>query len=334
MPLLADRVQETTTTGGTGTITLAGAVTGYRTFNATFTNGDVVYYTIDDGLGNWEVGYGTVGTGTLTRSTVLDSSNSGSLVNFAAGTAKRVFNTAPAVSIFNTSTGGTVNGPITVTGTTTLATSLTGLLKGTSGVVSTATSGTDYAPATSGTSILKGNGSGGFSSAVANTDYLAVNNPIATGVLKLNGSSSGYVGLQGAAAAGSTTYTLPSADGSNGQVLSTNGTGTLSWTTAATTITISNDTSTATNVYPAFLSATTGTASTLYTGNANLLYRPSTGELQAQEVIAANGIFVNSATVAASYSIPSGSNAISAGPVTVASGQTVTVPSGSVWVVN
>ena len=119
MPLTADRIQETTTTGGTGTITFAGAVTGYRTFNAVFTNGDVVFYCIDDGLGNWEVGYGTVGTGTLTRATVLDSSNGGSLVNFAAGTAKRVFNTAPAVSIFNASTGGTVTGNTTITGSLT-----------------------------------------------------------------------------------------------------------------------------------------------------------------------------------------------------------------------
>jgi hypothetical protein len=53
-------------------------------------------------------------------------------------------------------------------------------------------------------------------------------------VLKLNGTSSGYVGLQGAAAAGSTTYTLPSSDGTNGQVLQTNGSGVMSWATAAT----------------------------------------------------------------------------------------------------
>lgn len=53
------------------------------------------------------------------------------------------------------------------------------------------------------------------------------------GYLRLSGSSSGYVGLQGAAAAGSTTYTLPAADGSNGQFLSTNGTGTLAWASPA-----------------------------------------------------------------------------------------------------
>lgn len=96
---------------------------------------------------------------------------------------------------------------------------------------------------------------------------------------------------------------------------------------------ISNDTSTATNLYPLFANATSGTATTIYTGNAKLLYKPSTGELQSSELVAGNGIFVNSQTVSADYTIPSGSNAMSAGPVTVDSGITVTVSSGSVWTV-
>jgi hypothetical protein len=96
---------------------------------------------------------------------------------------------------------------------------------------------------------------------------------------------------------------------------------------------LSNDTSTATNVYPLFANATSGTASTLYTSNAKLLYKPSTGEFQAPEMVANNGLFVNSATVATDYTIPVGSNAMSAGPVTVNSGITVTVSSGSVWTV-
>ena len=507
MPLLADRVQETTSTVGTGTLTLGGAVTGYRTFNTVFSNGNVVFYTIDDGTGNWEVGYGTIGTGTLSRDTVLDSSASGALVSFSAGS-KRVFCTAPSVTLLpdqtsnsskvlstngsipswitpnagtvtavsvsssnglaGTSSGGatpaltlstTVTGVIkgngtafsaatagtdysagtsalatgivksttstgalsiavagtdyaaaptgtnvqllanngsggfsnvtigsglsystgtlsstagggtvttvsvvstnglagTVTNATTtpaisLSTTITGVLKGdgtaisaatsgtdysagtsalatgivksttttgalsiatagtdysagtsalatgivksttttgalsiatagtdylappsgtailkansggalanatagtdysagtsalatgivksttTTGALSIAVSGTDYAPATSGTSILKGSGSGDFSNATANTDYLAVSNPIATGVFKINGSVSGYVGFQGASAAGSSTYTLPSADGTSGQILSTNGSGTLSWATSS-----------------------------------------------------------------------------------------------------
>jgi hypothetical protein len=96
---------------------------------------------------------------------------------------------------------------------------------------------------------------------------------------------------------------------------------------------LSNDTSTATNVYPLFANATTGTASTLFTGNAKLLYKPSTGELQASVPVALNGIVVNSQTVATSYTIAVGYSAMSSGPVTVASGQAVTVSSGSRWVV-
>lgn len=96
---------------------------------------------------------------------------------------------------------------------------------------------------------------------------------------------------------------------------------------------ISNDTSTASNLYPLFANATSGTAATVYTSNAKLLYKPSTGELQASELVASNGIVVNSQTVSADYTIPSGSNALSSGPVTVNSGITVTVSSGSVWTV-
>jgi hypothetical protein len=101
--------------------------------------------------------------------------------------------------------------------------------------------------------------------------------------IRLYGSSSGYVGLTGAAAAGSTTYTLPSADGTSGQALSTNGSGTLSWATPAS----SN--------------------------------------------VTAQGLWENSATISSNYSITSGNNALSSGPVTIATGVTVTVPSGSVW---
>lgn len=86
--VLADRVRETTTTVGTGTVTLAGAVTGYQSFSVVG-NGNTTYYTIaGQGTTEWEVGIGTYtssGT-TLARTTVLASSNSGSLVSFSAGT--------------------------------------------------------------------------------------------------------------------------------------------------------------------------------------------------------------------------------------------------------
>ena len=97
---------------------------------------------------------------------------------------------------------------------------------------------------------------------------------------------------------------------------------------------LSNDTSTATDVYPLFANATTGTASTLFTGNAFLLYKPNTGELKSRVPVASNGIVVNSQTVATSYTIAAGFSGMSAGPITVASGQAVTVSSGSRWVVS
>ena len=97
--------------------------------------------------------------------------------------------------------------------------------------------------------------------------------------------------------------------------------------------TVSNDTSTSSNVYPLFASATSGAATTVYTSNAKYLYKPSTGELSVSAPVASNGIFVNNATVAASYTIASGYNGHSVGPMTIASGQSVTVSSGQRWVV-
>ena len=94
---LKDRVKETTTTTSTGTVTLAGAATGYQSFSAVG-NGNNTYYCIAGQTSSeWEVGTGTYtssGT-TLSRDTVLASRNAGALVNFSAGT-KDVFVTYPA----------------------------------------------------------------------------------------------------------------------------------------------------------------------------------------------------------------------------------------------
>jgi len=93
--VVKDRVKETTTTTGTGTYTLAGASTGFQSFSV-IGNGNTTYYTVTDNV-NWEVGIGTYtssGT-TLSRDTILASSNSGNAVNWGAGT-KDVFVTYPA----------------------------------------------------------------------------------------------------------------------------------------------------------------------------------------------------------------------------------------------
>ena len=96
---------------------------------------------------------------------------------------------------------------------------------------------------------------------------------------------------------------------------------------------LSNDTSTASNLFPLFANATSGTASTLFTGNAKLLYKPSTGELKVDVPVAGNGIMVNSTTVSTSYTIASGTNGFSVGPITVASGISVSVSSGQRWLI-
>jgi len=93
--VVKDRVQETSTTTGTGTFTLAGAVSGFQSFSA-IGNANTTYYAIVGGT-EWEVGLGTYtssGT-TLSRDTILESSNGGTAVNFSAGT-KNVFVTYPA----------------------------------------------------------------------------------------------------------------------------------------------------------------------------------------------------------------------------------------------
>lgn len=137
--VLADRVQETTTTTGTGTVTLLGAVTGFQSF-AAIGNANTTYYTIAGQTGSeWEVGLGTYtssGT-TLSRTTVLGSSNAGSLVTFSAGT-KNVFVTYPASQA------------TLLTGTQTLTNKTLG--SGLVGGASLITSGTVQTPA-SGTSV-------------------------------------------------------------------------------------------------------------------------------------------------------------------------------------
>jgi hypothetical protein len=76
------------------------------------------------------------------------------------------------------------------------------------------------------------------------------------------------------------------------------------------------------------LAATTGTAQNIYTSNARLLYKPSTGEFKALAPVASNGIFVNSTSIATNYTIAAGTNGFSVGPITVNSGITLTVASG------
>ena len=97
--IVNDRVKETSTTTGTGTFSLAGAETGYESFVSGIGTGNTTYYAIElNSAGEFEVGIGTVtdaSPDTLSRTTIISSSNSDSAVNFSAGT-KNVFCTLPA----------------------------------------------------------------------------------------------------------------------------------------------------------------------------------------------------------------------------------------------
>jgi hypothetical protein len=177
--VIADRVRETSTTTGTGTLTLDGAVSGYQSFSTAIGNSNTCYYTITLGSA-WEVGIGTVSAGQLARTTVLKSSNSNSAVDFGAGT-KDVFATYAGDKAVDTD------------------------------VIQTLTNKTLTDPGVIGSSSCLGGK-----------------------VTLKEGSANGsnYVELKAAdSLAGNVTYTLPTADGTSGQLLATNGTGTLSWST-------------------------------------------------------------------------------------------------------
>lgn len=436
--LVADRVRENSVTTGTGTLNLTGSPIGYQTFLSAIGSGNSTYYVISNpGVNEWEVGIGTVGAGTLARTTVLASSTGTSLVSFTAGT-KDVFVTYPAeVAVFagnqvtltnkaisgsdntlsNIGNGSLTNSSLTI-GTTNIALGATSLtLAGLTSVTATTFNGALSGNATTATTAT--NLAGGAASQIpyqtgsGATTFLA--NGTSGQVLTSNGASAPSWGSN-AITLGSTTVTLGGTAGSIAGLTSLSSTGvtvtsltsgrvvyattggaladsvnlTFNGTTLALTgvltvtqdstfsstgalkissgttaqrpsgtagqlrfntttsefegyngtawasvggSAISNDTTTASNLYPIFVNATTGTAANVFTSNAKYLYNPATGALQAPELVANNGMLVHANTVTANYDIPTNYNAIAAGPVAVASGVTVTVPSGSVWTV-
>jgi hypothetical protein len=113
---ISDRIKETSNTTGTGTYTLAGAVTGFETFTANLSNSDTTYYCCTDNT-DFEVGLGTFTTSgtTLARTTILASSNSNNAVSWGAGT-RTVFCTLPAAKtiILDASGNTTIGGVVTI----------------------------------------------------------------------------------------------------------------------------------------------------------------------------------------------------------------------------
>jgi hypothetical protein len=475
--VLLDRVQETTTTVGTGAVTLAGAVLGYQSF-AAIGNGNTTFYTIAaQGGSDWEVGIGTyTASGTsLSRDTVLSSSNSGSLVTFGAGI-KAVFVTYPSEKSVNLNSSGNVSALGTVSSGTWQGTTV-GVAYGGTGVTSssgadsvvlrdanqniavnrvnqanttTTAAGGTTALTTASTYIHSLVGTGGQTYTLPDATTLTTGvaflfNNLATGTLTIQNFAAGAIGTIPTGGAGAvfltnngttggtwdlhaylpegvtfgtnafnlgtavvsggtwqggtiqpayggtglTTFvganntlystgastltagTLPVAAGGTGLTTVTSngvvygsGTGNLgvtpvgatgqvlvgntgaapSWATVSSSL-VSSFSAGTTGFTPS--TATTGvvtlagtlnvanggTGVTTSSGANSVVIRDANASVSGSQLIASNGIVVNSNTVAASYSIPSGSSASSVGPMTIASGQTVTVPTGSRWLV-
>jgi hypothetical protein len=284
--VIADRVREQSTTTGAGTLTLTGAVVGFQTFSSAIGNGNTTYYTISNpGTTEWEVGVGTVSAGQLARTTILSSSNAGSLVNFSAGT-KDVFVTYPAEKSVNLDVAGDITGY-------SIENSPIGAGTANTGAFTSLTASLDSSFTSTGALLI----SKGTTGEQPGTP--------ATGMVRYNTTSNEFEGYSGSS---------PAWKSIGGSALS-------------------NDTTTATDLYPLFAAATSGTAQNIYTSNAKYLYKPSTGELQASELLASNGVVLNNQTMNANYTMPSGYSGMSTGPFTVAGGVTFTIPSGSRHVV-
>ena len=207
--VLADRVQDLTTTTGTGTVTLAGTPpAGYQSFGAAIGNGNTTYYVINGGS-EWEVGIGTYisASTALSRDTVLSSSNSGSLVDFSAGT-KTVFVTYPAEKSVNQDAAGNVN--ISITGNAATATRATNLYDGAAGSIpyQTAANTTTFLAAASG--VLVGGSTPSFSTTttLTGTNFTGIPNAALSNNAVTIGTTAISLGATSLTLAGLTSVTL------------------------------------------------------------------------------------------------------------------------------
>jgi hypothetical protein len=206
--VLADRVQDVTTTTGTGTVTLANTPpTGFQSF-AVIGNGNTTYYTIYGG-NDWEVGIGaytSIGT-SLTRDTVLASSNSGNLVNFSAGE-KTVFVTYPAERSVNEDASGNVN--INITGSAATATTATNLAAGAGGSVPYQTAANTTAFLASASGVLVGGNPPTFSTTptLTGSNFTAIPNAALSNSSVTIGTTAVALGATSTTLAGLTSVTL------------------------------------------------------------------------------------------------------------------------------
>jgi hypothetical protein len=291
----------TPSTATTGVVTLAGTLntSSGGTGLTSYTAGDLSYYATGTAL--TKLGIGSAGQ-------ILTSTGAAPQWSTLSGV---------AVTTFSAGTTGltpasATSGAITLAGTLVVSNGGTGLTSLTAG----------YIPFGAGTSAF-GNSANLFWDSANNRFGVGTSSPAVTVSISATDAILLPVGTTGQRPTGATGYlrfntTTAAFEGYNGT----------SWTSVGGA-NVTNDTTTATALYPLFANVTTGAATNVYTSNAKLLYTPSTGELQSAELYANNGVLTHANQVSTSYTVPTNANVITVGPWTVASGATFTLPSGS-----
>ena len=277
--VVKDRVRENSTTTGTGSLTLSGAVSGFQTFSTAIGDGNTTYYAIVSGT-EWEVGLGTVSAGALSRDTVL-SSSTGSKINLSAGT-KDVFCTYPSSkSVYRNGSDVAV---LTSTDVTTgLGYTPLNPANNLSDVANTATTRTNL----------------GVTATGQDTTYLYRGNNLSD----LGNAATSRTNLGVTATGADTTYAYRANNLSD----------------------LANATTARNNILP---SQTSNSGKFLTTDGSNASWGTPSSTASAGGVIWENGT-----TISSNYTLSSGTNGLSVGAITIASGVAVTVPSGKRWVV-
>ena len=336
--VINDRVKETTTTTGTGTVTLGGAVSGFDTFAAGIGNSNTTYYCIQLGA-EFEVGLGTLAgdSSTLARTTVISSSNSDSAVDFSAG-AKNVFCTLPAskATVLDASGNLALAGAVQLNSTFTVGANDQGYDVTLHGDTASRNvvwdSSADSLIFTDNAKALFGAGSDLQIWHDGSDSYLK---DAGTGrlVIETNGTD---VSLK----AGSDNMLVATKDGSvelyhnNSKKIETTADGiSVTGVLTASGIVTANA-KLDLNGTELILDADADTSITADTDD-QIDFRIGGADKMEMNATAFSGgaIYENADDISANYSITAGKNAFSVGPITIASGVTVTVPSGQRWVI-